>query len=342
MAFRFFKRIKVLPGITLNLSKSGGSLSVGPRGAKITIGPKGIRRSVGIPGTGLYHTTHTSYKSSASSRPKYEPAVPSRQDRLTLGFFKRLLTPDDEKTLVDGLKELSIGNISAAFEQFKKASHLTDGAFLAGILSLKNESFQESATYLQYALSNLNNLGMYFNKYGVSARVSIPVTEGISATIEPDERGIRLALAEAYQGMNDLERAIDNLKILLDLDPFDTAIIKLSMAELLFESGLKDKTRMQEIIDLAGTVKNESDMHATLMLYKARALRKLNLPAASKELLSEALRKKSGRSEDILKALRYERALAYEDMGQGKRARTEFEKLYAEDSNYEDLKVRLK
>jgi tetratricopeptide (TPR) repeat protein len=56
MGFRFFKRVKVLPGVTLNLSKSGVSVSVGPQGAKVTVGPKGANVTLGIPGTGLYWT----------------------------------------------------------------------------------------------------------------------------------------------------------------------------------------------------------------------------------------------------------------------------------------------
>ena len=35
MAFRLFRRIKIAPGITLNLSKSGLSASAGVRGARI-------------------------------------------------------------------------------------------------------------------------------------------------------------------------------------------------------------------------------------------------------------------------------------------------------------------
>ncbi len=53
---RFWRRVKIASGLTLNLSKSGGSLSVGPRGAKVTIGPRGRRATVGIPGTGLFYT----------------------------------------------------------------------------------------------------------------------------------------------------------------------------------------------------------------------------------------------------------------------------------------------
>lgn len=60
MGFRFSRRIRILPGVSVNLSKSGPSVSVGPRGAKHTIGSKGSRTTVGIPGTGISHTTTSS------------------------------------------------------------------------------------------------------------------------------------------------------------------------------------------------------------------------------------------------------------------------------------------
>jgi len=53
MGFRFRRGISILPGLKLNLSKSGVSFSAGPKGAKITIGPRGTRVTAGIPGTGL-------------------------------------------------------------------------------------------------------------------------------------------------------------------------------------------------------------------------------------------------------------------------------------------------
>jgi hypothetical protein len=53
MGFRFFRRIKIAPGLRMNLSRSGVSASVGRRGAWFTIGPRGTRETVGIPGTGL-------------------------------------------------------------------------------------------------------------------------------------------------------------------------------------------------------------------------------------------------------------------------------------------------
>jgi len=53
MGFRFSKRITILPGVRLNLSKSGVSLSAGPKGASVTVGKRGVYGNVGIPGTGL-------------------------------------------------------------------------------------------------------------------------------------------------------------------------------------------------------------------------------------------------------------------------------------------------
>ena len=53
MGLRFFRRMKILPGMYINLGKRGASLSFGPRGAKINVGRTGVRSSVGIPGTGV-------------------------------------------------------------------------------------------------------------------------------------------------------------------------------------------------------------------------------------------------------------------------------------------------
>ncbi len=50
---RFQKRISILPGVRINLSKSGASASLGPRGADVNIGPHGVTTNAGIPGTGL-------------------------------------------------------------------------------------------------------------------------------------------------------------------------------------------------------------------------------------------------------------------------------------------------
>lgn len=82
MGLRYFRRVKLLPGFTMNLSKSGPSLSLGVRGAHVTVGRRGVRRTVGIPGTGLFYTS----RSGPSHR---------RAHRVARAFLKgrRLKTP---------------------------------------------------------------------------------------------------------------------------------------------------------------------------------------------------------------------------------------------------------
>ena len=54
MGFRFQKRIRIFPGVYINLSKSGVSTSLGGHGATVNVGHDGRRMiTLGIPGTGM-------------------------------------------------------------------------------------------------------------------------------------------------------------------------------------------------------------------------------------------------------------------------------------------------
>jgi hypothetical protein len=53
MAWRFQRRKRLAPGLTLNLGKRGPSLSAVPRGAKLTAGPRGLAATLTLLGTGL-------------------------------------------------------------------------------------------------------------------------------------------------------------------------------------------------------------------------------------------------------------------------------------------------
>ena len=66
MGVRFRKSIKVLPGVRLNISKSGISTSVGKRGATVNFSKRGTRATVGIPGTGISYSTMVGKKRSSS------------------------------------------------------------------------------------------------------------------------------------------------------------------------------------------------------------------------------------------------------------------------------------
>jgi hypothetical protein len=53
MGFRFQRRIRIFKGLTLNLSKSGTSWTVGGPGASVNVRGDKVTGTVGVPDTGL-------------------------------------------------------------------------------------------------------------------------------------------------------------------------------------------------------------------------------------------------------------------------------------------------
>ena len=102
-----------------------------------------------------------------------------------------------------------------------------------------------------------------------------------------------------------------------------------------------ERVALEEAARLGENDANDSAIHAALRLYRARAMRELGLPDAATTLLSETLRRTADRPVELLHALRYERALAFEAAGKPKQARADLERLYAEAPDYEDVAKRL-
>lgn len=315
-------------------------MSFGPRGAKVTVGPRGVRRTVGIPGTGAYYTTHSGYGGRSSRRTSAPPTPTARpEDRLSMGFFKRLVTPKEEEHFVDGMRQFVLTRETAALNHFSQAEQLADAAFMAGILSLKRKAFPEAERFFKAAKARHTTLGRYFDKYGVQASAALAITEEVAAFVEADLRGVLLALAEVYQHQRRWKEAASVLEQLDRRDPEDV-VVRLSLAELAVEEA-GDKRSCQTAVKLAEGVENESELHAALLMYKGMALHRLGLLAAATDTLTAALRRKKDRSDELLRAVRYQRALVYDAMGRTQRARSELGKIYAEDPDYEDVPMRL-
>ena len=75
MSFRFRRRIKIAPGLAINLNKGCPSLSVGGHGATLNISKRGLMGTLGAPGTGLSYRTRVVPWGHNSSR-----GHPSRQE----------------------------------------------------------------------------------------------------------------------------------------------------------------------------------------------------------------------------------------------------------------------
>lgn len=85
MGFRFYKRVHICPGLSVNLSKSGPSLTMGVRGAHLTFGGRGVTKTVGLPGTGIYYTSRAGYHSGFHSAHAEAPLAPEAQAKADRG-----------------------------------------------------------------------------------------------------------------------------------------------------------------------------------------------------------------------------------------------------------------
>ncbi|MDP9266349.1 MAG: DUF4236 domain-containing protein [Chloroflexota bacterium] len=357
MGFRFFRRMRLLPGVSVNLSKSGASLSFGVRGAHYTVGPRGRRVTVGLPGTGMYYTaqrgaarpragrrpaTHATSGRVSPAEAASVPVAPAvrPEDRLRLGLLRSLVTPPEERELVAGLRAFVSGREDEALAHLRGAATLPDAAFMAGMLLVKQGSLDDARSHLDAALAGESALGSVVAKYKADASFNLAVTPELTAHLPLTGDGVRLALAEIDQRQGRAEEAAKLLRDIRARHP-DDVIVALSLAELLFDTRASDRAALNEIVQLTDNTRNESPVHTALLLYRARALRVLDLPDAAAATLTTALAQKNDRDAELLKSLRYERALALDAAGQHARARRELEKLYADDPRYEDIASRL-
>jgi hypothetical protein len=112
--FRFHKSRGIIPGIRVNLSKSGPSLSLGPTGLKLNIGPRGTRRTVGLPGSGLSVISRKSWRS-ANGKSKLSQASATKIDAAIEGMTK------DEKRawIVNYADGLSLDGVKKYRDEFE-------------------------------------------------------------------------------------------------------------------------------------------------------------------------------------------------------------------------------
>jgi len=340
MSFRFWRRIRIAPGVTLNLSKSTASLSFGPRGAKYTLSPRGNRATVGAPGTGLFYTVRqgSGGGSGRSARSVRSTPVPAR-DRLDLGFFGRLATPRNERALVDGLHHLQARRLDEALTALESVSAIADAAWLAGMLRIKRQDFETAQRHLRRALKYRDGLGSHCDKYGISAEITLPVTRDVVAHLQPSERATRLALVELAQLAGHRAEAVEHLEALLAAHPGDPVVL-VSFVELALDKP-DNRALMERVVTLTQNLDNDTAIHTAALLYRARALATLELPQAAIDVLTAALRRRKDRLDELLQQIRFDRAVLYEQVGRRAQARREFERLYGENPTLDGLRERL-
>lgn len=247
MGLRFWRRFKILPGVTLNLSRSWPSVSFGPRGAKLTVGPRGTRVTVGLPGTGLHYTVagkkapdgeprrrvpgtarvpHVHHETDAqSSRALSEAGADSSGDQQA--------DPVADDVLLAAAADIEAGMELEALERLRTIVYVPDAAFLAGIVALRiGAEPEEAAALLRHAARDENRLGTTLAGLGLDLSLTIPISDEVQVVLRPDRRGATLALVEALQRIGRVDEGIGLLRELLVAYPGDP-LIELSLADLL-------------------------------------------------------------------------------------------------------------
>ncbi len=241
MTFRFWRRFKITPGVHVNVSKSGLSLSIGPRGAKLTVGPGGYRATLGLPGTGLHWTKVLPRDQPDSSSPSQIDGGPlaAETSPLPQGSPGGSTPPDSAPEQVipigldRGLAALDRGDEVEAIEYLRTCTDTSDGAFLCGILVLKSEgNVDEAIAHLSSAVRGDGELGRLFLAMHREVSVRVAITDDAEVDLRPDRLGATLALVEALQRAGRVDAAMRHLAELQIEFPMDE-LVRLSVDDLL-------------------------------------------------------------------------------------------------------------
>ncbi len=194
MGFRFRRSVKLIPGVRLNLSKSGASVSLGSRGLRYTIGPKGNRTTVGLPGTGLSWTDyrpHAKYPASAGLGGIEQ--LPVHED--TIGTHAPTLNPIQSASARE-IAALSTSELAPILDQARKRRMLSPiiiAGFLFGALLSSSGANEASTTAFMFCCLLFGAIAVRLDRYRRSVAIEYAPT-GLASEIAG-------ALTRTFQSM---------------------------------------------------------------------------------------------------------------------------------------------
>jgi hypothetical protein len=341
MGFRFFRRKTLFPGVTLNMSKSGPSISFGPRGFKHTIGGRGRRTTVGLPGTGLHYTVeHNKNNKNVDAERDGTPTQPELEPKLEYVVDPNTAAERLDRDFLRAVVAFQSKQESQALNVLNGIFEAADARWLAGMIELRSRNWMLAADHLEFALEKETKLGELCERNSISMEIAYAITTEVQAHLGPDPRSTRLALAEAYQGGKKL---IDALGILKEMNQYlpEDFVVALSLAEITFEIEGSRKMEMLCLVDILDATKVPEGLAWSYHFARARALER---SGALSEAIVSYTRAMSDENipEDMFKLAWYEKALSFEETGDRTRCRQELSGLYATDKSFADVENRLR
>lgn len=332
MAFRFFTRKTIFPGVTLNMSKSGPSISVGPRGLKHTIGLNGRRTTFGLPGSGLHYSVqHGKGKRRragveedapppSAREPKLDPSLAhAEEDRI---FLRAVVTFQNSGSAED------LGVLDAA-----------DMLWLHGMAALREKAWSEAVCALREAAQR-QDLGALCARNEISLEVELPITPEVTAHIRPNSTATRLALVEALQAKGELREALALLKTMNAEAPNDF-VVAMSLAEIAFEVDDGRSMPMKKLAEILTHATPVPELSWALSFYTARARTRGGAHIDAAALYANTINHPAV-PEDVRMLAWYEMALTYGEAGERTRCRQELSAIYAINKTYADVEERLR
>lgn len=333
MGWRFNKRIRIAPGITMNLGKKGPSFSFGPKGLKYTLGPQGTRKSFGIPGTGLYYTTskkwgqspHSNIYSSSSNQPI---------------FLSKFFLNEEEKNFLEGMRLFSIGDTHGAFQIFQTYSQGNDFSFMAGYIAYGNDDFSKAESQLTPCIANMERLGIISDRIQRDIELIFDITSHIDAPIMIESRGMLLLLSKVYDKLNQYCNAYAIYEALLKEFPED----KIILLSFLAHASISSIILPNQLVDLVNETKkieNEEPIDTNILLLRSYLLYKLNMKDAALDQLALITRKSKNRPETLILDIRYLRGRIFDEIGEKSKAQKDYQHIFGKDPSFKDVKSRI-
>lgn len=351
MGLRFRRSLKIAPGVKLNLTKTGFGMTFGPRGNHYSIHSSGRRtRTIGLPGTGLYYQSVSGRSHPTATRTRQRPSASSPPNARMVPVDPRsviphpgLLASTAEKAYHRGVLAYLGGDAKASLADFEVAlAHdpsITSAHLFAGVLANGLADPTRAIAHLEAVVGSGHPLpdryaAQYLRDPRLDLSIRVRITSSVSARAPFAALGASLSLAELYETAGRLGEAIGLVEQIHTALP--DPLVRLSLTDLLFAD--RDYEGAIEVTD---GVTNVSDLAAEMLHIRGAAMLALGHATAAVDVFRAALAKTAGRDKALLLAIRYDRGVAYEQLGQHARARADLEHVYAIDPTFEDVKQRL-
>lgn len=218
-----------------------------------------------------------------------------------------------DEPLVEAVLALASGRTGQARKRLGTAANSPDAAFLSGALALLNGDTREAECVFDAALGGSRRLGRALRRYGIEAKLWLKLTPELALCVRPERESLLFAQAQLLRELGRNEPALAALSDLRRLAPQDV-VVRLCLAELLLarKTGRDDAAR--RVLRLSDGVTNTSTLSASLLLFRARALRHLGRSGVAFDLCSRVVGRGTGRPKQLLLAFRLERACAANDL----------------------------